>query len=411
MIERLTENTPHPREGSACAGAHAGAQALGLFDIITSSVIVQVYNNDEILTLRINIEWFLTTKTQWCCTVDRYGRAGTSQAWSADRYRFVGARVNGMCYAYGMQVWKIDPAGSETMVRYNVVDIDMEMQAITKKSLNSDSQQEMCTTDKVKHAISLIKSVSAMRNYTLAYSGGKDSQVLKWLVKEAGVKAPFVYNSTTIDPPGTISFCRSQGAVISRPRYSFLQLVEKKGYPTMFRRFCCEELKEKYIADYLMTGVRKSESVKRNKNYCAFEDTYVYTRKLQSQRLHPLLWFTNDDIDWLVNEKQIECHPLYYDEDGMFHVERRLGCIGCPLQGDRGVQDYKANPKFLLALVKAGNKFHTRLGRTKNDSYLNLVYNLFYSNGGYEKYRANFFGLFPDDPKQILEEQFNIEIP
>lgn len=263
--------------------------------------------------------------------------------------------------------------------------------------------------DKIKKAIGLIKSVAAMHNFTVAYSGGKDSQVLAWLVKEAGVKCDLVYNNTTIDPPGTIEWCRRNGAQIHRSDLSFLDLVEKKGFPTMFRRHCCRYLKEKYISPYLFIGVRSDESVKRTACYGEFGNIYYYSKTVYTNRFLPLLQFTTEDIGALIVDKSIECHPLYYDHQGKFDVKRRLGCIGCPLQGDRGKMDYLMYPVLLKQVLRRGILFHQRMGRTDHDAALNLVFNLFYSNHGHERFSQTYEGLFDTDPYEILGEYFFID--
>lgn len=267
----------------------------------------------------------------------------------------------------------------------------------------------MDLNEKIKKATRLIKSVASMHNITVAYSGGKDSQVLTWLVKEAGVKCDLVYNNTTIDPPGTIEWCRKNGARVQRNDLTFLDLVEKKGFPTMFRRFCCKELKEKYISPYLFIGVRSNESVKRAKCYSSFEDIYYYSKKIYTNRFMPLLQFTTEDIGYLISEKSIECHPLYYDHQGKFDVTRRLGCIGCPLQSDRGKMDFLSYPILLKQVLRRGILFHQRMGRSDYDAALNLVYNLFYSNHGRKRYSQTYEGLFDTDPYEILRKYYFID--
>lgn len=270
---------------------------------------------------------------------------------------------------------------------------------------------KMTPEEKYDMAGRLIKAVTSVRPYTMAFSGGKDSCLLERITIDYNVKVPKVHNVTTIDPEGTLSLCLKHGCTLNRNKLSFLDLVEKKGMPTMFRRFCCKELKEKYISDYLFTGVRRSESVKRAQRYTCFEDTYVYSKKVSTVRFHPLLWFTDEDVDYLVNSHQIECHSLYYNHEGKFCVDRRLGCIGCPLQGDRGKIDYLKYPKLLKQVILRLIKFHERQGRSAYDAYLNAAYNLFYSNHGYEKYTQAFEGLFETDPKVMLEEYFFIDLP
>lgn len=266
----------------------------------------------------------------------------------------------------------------------------------------------METKDKINQAISLIRSANSQHNFMLAFSGGKDSVVLEWLCKEAGIQVPKFHNVTTIDPEGTISFCQKHGCRIFRPMYSFLDLVEKKGFPTMFRRFCCEYLKEQYVCDYAFMGMRKAESVKRNACYSDFEYIRYYSKTKFTNVLMPLLYFEDEDIEYCVNEHGLECHPLYYDHEGKFCVSRRLGCIGCPLQGDRGLKDFLSYPKLLLQILRRGVLYHQKHGRTPKDAALNLVYNLWYSNHGWEKYKQTYQGLFDTDPWEILDSYFFI---
>ncbi len=287
----------------------------------------------------------------------------------------------------------------------------MDKNSQLKCTVQGNAWVNMSPEEKYTLAGRLMKSVSSMRPYSMAFSGGKDSCLLERIAIDYGVKVPKVHNVTTIDPEGTLSLCLKHGCTLNRNKLSFLDLVEKKGMPTMFRRFCCKELKEKYISDYLFTGVRRCESVKREKRYTCFEDSYVYSKKVVTNRFHPLLSFTDEDVEYLINAHQIECHSLYYNHEGKFCVDRRLGCIGCPLQGDRGKIEYLMYPKLLKQVILRLIKFHENHGRTAHDAYLNAAYNLFYSNHGYEKYTQTFEGLFEYDPKVMLEEYFFIDLP
>lgn len=399
------------KDNKECELNFSTIQLAKMDEVILESVQIGVITERGFVKLFYDRAWFLTCETDWMCIVDIYGNAGITQVWNAPRFRVYGQRIQGMCYLKGLRMFRIEPNGSESEIPCRVLAVDGESLLEDDQLTVDDNGNEMSPNEKAKAAITMIKTFAAHHNYMIAYSGGKDSVLLAYLVKEANVHAPLVYNNTTIDPPGTISFVRRQGGIINQPKESFFDLVEHRGFPTMFRRFCCSVLKEKFINDYIMTGVRKSESVKRNKRYCAFEDVFQYTKSVQSVRLHPLLYFTNEDVEYLIQDRQIECHPLYYDDDGVFHVERRLGCIGCPLQGDRGVADFKAYPKFLLQMAKRGIRYHEQHGRTAKDAYENLCYNLFYSNHGFKKYQKAFHGLFENDAKAFLEQQFQIKLP
>lgn len=269
----------------------------------------------------------------------------------------------------------------------------------------------MTTYEKVEKAIRLISSLGKHRTWEIAYSGGKDSDVLLWLVRQAGISYEAVYKCTTIDPPGTISHVLANQVTILRPQITFLQLVEKKGLPSMFHRYCCSYLKEYYHAPYVMTGVRAVESNKRKERYKEPTSCRVWSKKKTAEIATPLCNFTDRDIKTIVNDNNIQCHPLYYDENGIFHVERRLGCVGCPLKSDRGRADFIKYPKLFRQIVKRYLNYCNRIPQ-KKDPYLYIVESIFYSNHGKDKYNQTYNGLFPaPNPKQFLEDYFKIELP
>lgn len=264
--------------------------------------------------------------------------------------------------------------------------------------------------DKMNKAIRLIRSVARLHNFTCGFSGGKDSVLLKFLIERAGVKCQYVHNDTTIDPPGTLEFVRRQSVTIVRPDVTFFSLMRKKGVPTMWRRFCCSELKERYIGDYVFFGIRREESAKRRARYTDFEACRIYRGGLRAQQIFPLLDFTSHDVEVLTNEFSLENHRLYFTADGRFDVTRRLGCVGCPLQSDRGKADFFKYPGFLRLWIKNCIYYHQRLGRSEYDAYLQLVHHLFYSNHGFARFNQTYHGFFSRDPKEFLLSYFKISL-
>ena len=263
---------------------------------------------------------------------------------------------------------------------------------------------------KIDKAVRLIKSVCAMHNFTLAFSGGKDSVVLDYLCREAGVRVPLVYSSTTIDPVGTIPWVLKHGASILRPELSFLDLIERKGLPSMFNRFCCAYLKEQYISDYVFMGIRADESVRRRLRYDSYEECRRYPHGLKSNTIYPILDFTTYDIREICLRHGIEQHPLYYDSNGVFHPERRLGCIGCPLQSDRGRAHYRQYPKLLRQVVRRLLRYGNSHSLSEHDVYLWAVYQLFYSNHRKKLFDQTYHGLFVQNPKDFLEHYFSVSL-
>lgn len=265
------------------------------------------------------------------------------------------------------------------------------------------------TQKKIDRAIKFLRSWAAQHNIALAYSGGKDSDVILRLAQLSGIKFQAYHNCTTIDPPGTLSYVQSKGVIINRPKYTFFQLVQKKGLPSMWRRFCCQYLKEEYIAPYLILGIRAGESVKRSKRYKEPTACKLYTKKKTTEQILPIVSWSDNDICNFAKMESLTFHPAYYN-NGHFDVTRRLGCIGCPLQGDRGKADFLNFPKFLRQLIRAYLIYcneHQRYG----NPYLDIVEQLFYSNHGREKMEQTYKGLFPaPNPKEYLENYFNITL-
>ena len=270
---------------------------------------------------------------------------------------------------------------------------------------------------KVARAVRLLQSIPKDGPIEVSYSGGKDSDVILELAKMAGIEFRAIYKNTTIDPPGTIQHCKEKGVEILPPKESFFSLVERKGIPTRRARFCCEVLKEYKVLDRAVQGIRRSESKAREERYKEPEICRVYDKNNKVKVYLPLLDWTDEDVARFVAERGVQCHPLYYDEQGVFHAERRLGCIGCPLQSDNGKADYKKHPKLLKRLVKSVRVFldtHPDCSSKKkfSDNEYNLVFhNLFCDS--YDDYETKVSeDLWGDklDTKAFLEEYFGVEL-
>ena len=170
---------------------------------------------------------------------------------------------------------------------------------------------------KVEQSIKLLRSIPTDKGQiTIAYSGGKDSDVCLELCKMAGIPFKAVYHSTTIDPPGTIRHVEENGVEISRPKETFFRLMQKHGYPSRFVRYCCKLLKERYDSDIVVQGIRASESNARADRYKEPEQCRVYDKNHKSRVYMPILYWTDEDIKEFVTERGVKCHPLYYRGGG-----------------------------------------------------------------------------------------------
>ena len=74
---------------------------------------------------------------------------------------------------------------------------------------------------KLEVAIQRLKTFEPSEGYYLAFSGGKDSVVIKALADMAGVKYDAHYNVTSVDPPELVRFIKEKypDVMWEYPRY------------------------------------------------------------------------------------------------------------------------------------------------------------------------------------------------
>lgn len=247
-------------------------------------------------------------------------------------------------------------------------------------------QLDIYGKDKVEVAIErlqsfaeIFKNQSDNEGFFVAFSGGKDSVVVKKLCDLAGVKYDAHYSVTTVDPPELVKFIfREYPDVIPHN-----QKWEKDGRwhkvgdnitmwnlipemlvpPTRIVRYCCQYLKESAGDGRLtVTGVRWAESANRkNKqgvvtimspskkeagemvnsgNFMstirgrgvvlvndneesreAIEHCFTHRKTV----LNPIIDWTDEDVWEFIREYNVPYCELY--DQGY----KRLGCVGCPM--------------------------------------------------------------------------------
>lgn len=272
---------------------------------------------------------------------------------------------------------------------------------------------------KVGQAVKLLQVCykAAGEPLEVAYSGGKDSDVILELAKMSEIEYRAVYKNTTIDPPGTIKHVKENGVEIRRPKESFFSLMSKKGFPSRTRRFCCSVLKEYKILDNCVIGIRRCESVKRAKMYS--EPTECRgSGKNHVNAIYPILdWSDEDELEF-IEERGIKLHPLYYREDGSIDITKRLGCMCCPLKYyKKRLQEFKQHPGMVKAYLRCGNEFFKSHSETKIKRFSD-VFECFVAYTFFDRYK-DFVkmnlggGIFSDKPdyKKLIEDYFNIELP
>lgn len=220
---------------------------------------------------------------------------------------------------------------------------------------------------KIDYSIALLRKCEQMAldydpedGFYLAFSGGKDSQVLYHLAKMAGVKFKAHMNLTSIDPPEVIRFVKRNypDVELIKPKMSIYDMALKKHLlPTRTIRWCCAEYKEMSGAGKVtLIGIRKAESVRRSKreeieisghkfsgNFDQFsehkEKMVTCVGGKDKILVSPIIHWTDRDVWQFLNGNSIE-HCSLYDEG-----YKRIGCILCPMSNyKQKLKDYQRFP-------------------------------------------------------------------
>ncbi len=202
--------------------------------------------------------------------------------------------------------------------------------------------------DKVKRVIQNMRAIRH-QNPCLKFSGGKDSQCIYHLAKEAGIDFRAQYDLTTVDPPELVDFIRTYypDVVINRPKITMWRLIVKKRMPpTRLIRYCCDAFKEQGCPNHnlIITGVRWKESKRRSKRGM-WETCQAHKG---SEFFNPIIDWDESDVWEYLNGNNIP-HCSLYDEGW-----KRIGCIGCPMANTKiREKEFARYPKYKDAYIRS----------------------------------------------------------
>lgn len=253
-----------------------------------------------------------------------------------------------------------------------------------------------------RNAIEILNLMCGNSGCVISDSGGKDSSVLKHIALKCAdkykLKFSIQHNHTTVDAPETVYFVRNEKErfiklgidyQILYPRKTMWQLiVDHLTPPTRLMRYCCAELKEySGHGEKLVTGVRKAES----RNRAAYQEVVTFPKpkkKLKEQiqgngdfketdkggivlfnldnadsrqivehcyrtskvLINPLIDWEDDFVWWYIEHEGIQINPLYKCGS------RRVGCVGCPMAGQKRWEEFEKYPKYKEAYIRAFGK-------------------------------------------------------
>lgn len=174
----------------------------------------------------------------------------------------------------------------------------------------------------------------------VAFSGGKDSMVVSYLVRKAmGVpEVLHVFSDTTIESPGTYDFIRHFRSahprvpfVAALPHADFLEMCKVIGPPSRIKRWCCSTHKAYPLgAIYSVLagssgvlsfcGVRRAESSKRADH----DRVHTNTKIADETMACPIIEWSDFDVWLFTLYREL---PVNTDYRLGF---RRIGCLFCP---------------------------------------------------------------------------------
>ncbi len=176
-------------------------------------------------------------------------------------------------------------------------------------------------------AIERLQLFKPSGGYYVAYSGGKDSDVVLDLVRKSGVEYTAHHALTTADPPEVVQHVKEQPDVqIHRPAKTMWHLIREHHCPPRRNmRYCCHTQKEPGGAGRIVvTGPRRDEGANRSKRQmiepCLRDESKTY--------FNPIIDWSTSEV-WAYIKAESLSYCSLYDEGFT-----RLGCVLCPMVRD-----------------------------------------------------------------------------
>ena len=180
----------------------------------------------------------------------------------------------------------------------------------------------------------LISTLEYYRPQISRNSGGKDSAIIEWGMKRAGLDYRSTYSNTTIDAPEVVDHLKThyphtEWMESGRGHLILDRMVEKMNMPTRRGKWCCDEYKnccsgKSCSMSMKCVGVRISESKRR----AGLWKTLTTIQATGEKILAPIAYWTDDDVWKLIRGEGLPYCSLY--DEGW----DRIGCVGCPIPGE-----------------------------------------------------------------------------
>jgi phosphoadenosine phosphosulfate reductase len=198
----------------------------------------------------------------------------------------------------------------------------------------------------------------------VAFSGGKDSEVVLRLCLQQKPDIPVVFNNTGVEYPETVNFVAQfaklldLNLIVTHPEKSFWDCVKQYGFASGKRKTkgnyaqCCYWLKEKPMRQAIKNGgwlgyfTGETASENRSRMFWARDRGMCFHLKRDGVcKVKPILWWTEAEVWQFIKDNHLPFNGAYS------RGAKRVGCMPCTAYKDWEEQMQKVNPK-LYSIIK-----------------------------------------------------------
>jgi len=190
----------------------------------------------------------------------------------------------------------------------------------------------------------------------ISFSGGKDSLVVLHQIIQRNPNIPVVFVDTSITLPETLEYVKELAdqwglnLYIFKPDNDFFYWLNKKRvWPTKKWRWCYRKLKlpcfkkaiERLGIDGFYTGLRRAESMWRNKSW-GYKDWHKEGRYWI---VNPILNWDDRDVEQYIKKHDLPINPCY-------RLYGYCGCWYCPfLNEPKVLRVARMHPELISKLI------------------------------------------------------------